>query len=91
MSRKPPCPGINSIAKFVGKKAPTATIVEESSRVEGLLVAASRLVVNSTTENSVDDEIFIDCEGKYAFIDGCNVLHKLISIDKICFSKSIPT
>ena len=41
------------------------------------------------TQNSVDDEIY-DCEGKYTFIDGCNVLHKLISIDKICFSKSIP-
>jgi len=49
MSRKPPCPGINSIASFLEKKAPTAKIVEESSGIEGLSDATSRLVVNGTT------------------------------------------
>ena len=87
MSRKPPCPGINSIAKFVEKKAPTATNVEESFGVEDLSNATIGLVVNDTTLAS---SIFNDSEGKYAFIDGCNVLHKLIKIDRICFSKSVP-
>ena len=91
MSRKPPCPGINSIASFFEKKAPTAKNVEESSGIEGLTDATSRFVVNGTTlAGSMDDNVFIDCEGKYAFIDGCNVLHKLVTIDKICFSKSVP-
>ena len=49
MSRKPPCPGINSIASFFEKKAPTAKNVEESSGIEGLPDATSRLVVNGTT------------------------------------------
>jgi hypothetical protein len=91
MSRNPPCPGINSIAKFVETNLPTTTIVEESSGIEGLTDATSRFVVNGTTlAGSMDDNVFIDCEGKYAFIDGCNVLHKLVTIDKICFSKSVP-
>ena len=49
MSHKPPCPGINSIAKFVRTTAPTATTVEESSDAGDLSVAMSHLVVNGTT------------------------------------------
>ena len=49
MSRKPPCPGINSIASFFEKKAPTAKNVEESSGIDGLSDATSRLVVDGTT------------------------------------------
>ena len=49
MSYKPPCPGINSIASFLGKKAPTAKIVEESSGIEDLSDATSKLVVNGAT------------------------------------------
>ena len=54
MSRKPPCPGINSIAKFVRTTAPTATTVEESSD-EDLSVATSCRVVNGTTLRSAMD------------------------------------
>ena len=40
-----PCTGINSIAIFVETNVPTITVVEESSRNEGLSNATSRLVV----------------------------------------------
>ena len=44
MSYTTPCIGINSIAKFVETNVPTITIVEESSGIEGLSDATSRLV-----------------------------------------------
>ena len=56
MSHKPPCPGINSIAKFVRTTAPTATTVEESSDAGDLSVQLSHLVVNGTTLVSSLDE-----------------------------------
>ena len=45
MSYTSPCTGRNSIAKFVETNVPTITVVEESSRNEGLSNATSRLVV----------------------------------------------
>jgi len=41
-------------------------------------------------KNNNNNNIFKDCEGNYAFIDGCNILHKLITIDRICFTQSVP-